>query len=172
MTHVSLLNKKKDGVNRAISTWIRNNPYYLFHSLYSRHILTLPSGSAALDKAYWDWYTGFCVAASSSVVTVTTVYTPTVTPYGAVSTTYEYTSEYGYTPVSSSPATGLPVPPASPVAPYGGYSTAAWGTATSTGAAYASPSASQWAPVPATGAGAVTKPGAFFAAAMALAAFF
>jgi hypothetical protein len=142
-------------------------------------MLTLLSGCPELDKAYWDWYTGYCVAATTSVITVTTVYTQTVTPYSPVTTTYEYTSEWGYTPVESSPATGLPYPPVSPVAPYGSYSSAgaipgysapASGAAVPTG--YAAPSASAWAPVPATGAGAVTKPGFVLAAAMAFAAFF
>jgi hypothetical protein len=128
-----------------------------------------------LDKAYWDWYNGYCVAETTIVVTVTTVYTPTVTPYSPVTTTYEYTSEYGYTAVESSPVTALPVPPAYPVAPYTtypapGYSAGATGVAAPTG--YAAPSASAWAPVPATGAAALTKPGMLFAAAMAFAAFF
>lgn len=149
-----------------------------------------------MDKAYWDWYTGYCTAETTTVITVTTVYTPTVTPYSPVTTTYEYTSEYGWTAAPSAPASGLPYPPASPVAPYGGssagaipgYSTPAAAAPTGKQSRYAksysnhrlltflpgygAPSASAWAPVPATGAGSVTKPGFFLAAAMAVAAFF
>ena len=131
--------------------------------------------SAAEDAAYWNWYNGFCVATSTGTTTVTTVCTPLSTPYSPVTTTYVSTETYGWGPATSGPATGLPTPPASPPAPYGGYtpsSAAAVSPAGPTGTGYASPSASQWAPVPATGAGAATKPGVFFAAAMALVALF
>lgn len=131
------------------------------------------SCSAALDKAYWEWYNGFCAAASTSVYTVTTAYTPTATPYSAITTTYVVTSGYGYTPVESSPATALPTPQGGAPAPYnswgGAAPSASYAAATGTGAAA---SASAYAPVPATGAGAVTKPGVLFAAAMAFAALF
>ena len=100
-----------------------------------------------------------------------------------ITTTYITTSTIPATPIETSPATyGLPSPPAStPVGPVGygsttpaspvGYSTpVAQPTGGVTG--YPSPSASSWSPVPATGAGAMNKPGFFIAAAMALVALF
>lgn len=138
-------------------------------------LLTLLPGSPALDKAYWEWYTGFCVAATTSVITYTTYYTPTTADPTPYTTTWEVTSEYGWGP-SEPTATGVPVPPAPP-APYTTYapspvSPVATGAGSPTGYAPGATTTSAWSPVPATGAGAVTKPGVFLALAMAVAALF
>ncbi len=152
--------------------------------------------SADLDKAYWDWYNGYCTP-TTGVSTLTTICTPTEpattgATTGATTeipppytTTYETTYTTPASPVETAPVdSGLPPAPstwvpATSAAPPAPYNSPAWSSPysypvapTGTGSAW-SPNASPsgYVPVPATGAGAANKAGGLIAVVVAAAAF-
>jgi len=146
--------------------------------------------SADLDKAYWDWYNGYCTP-TTGVSTLTTICTPTEpATTGATTgipppytTTYETTYTTPASPVETAPVdSGLPPAPstwvpATSAAPPAPWNSPAWSSPYSypvapTGSAW-SPNASPsgYVPVPATGAGAANKAGGLIAVVVAAVAF-